>query len=198
MYEYKFHKSLYRSQYNFCCPPMWNNRHMNFWIDYRVSKPLPICISSICVTFWSKGKKYILKTMIYFWSFLWFIMVTWVILGGFHSWPFFDLSLFFLSYRKNKLQSKMSFYILFALGAKSQRNSAYENWQWFWDPITYLKFIRQLVHKGVHKSYTGSWTTSLWAYPKISRLRRYKTLWMICTFYLNSVMFISINTHIVW
>ena len=33
----------------------------------------------------------------------------------------------------------MSFYILFALGAKSQGNSAYENWQWFWDPITYLK-----------------------------------------------------------
>ena len=123
MYEYKFHKSLYRSQYNFCCPPMWNNHHMNFWIDYRVSKPLPICISSICVTFWSKGKKYILKTMIYFWSFLWFIMVTWVILGGFHSWPFFDLSLCFWVTGQISCKENESLYIFCPWGEKSKEFS---------------------------------------------------------------------------
>ena len=28
---------------------------------------------------------------------------------------------------------------IFALGPKNHRNRAYENRQWFWDPITYLK-----------------------------------------------------------
>ena len=45
--------------------------------------------------FWPKGKKIYIVYYKFFLYFLWFFMIVWVILGGFHSWTFFDLSLCF-------------------------------------------------------------------------------------------------------
>ena len=47
---------------------------------------------------------------------------------------------------------------IFALGPKNHRNRAYENRQWFWDPITYLKKSYGNWWPGGNKSNAGSWT----------------------------------------
>ena len=49
-------------------------------------------------------------------------------------------------------------YIYFALGPKNHRNRAYENRQWFWDPITYLKNSYGNWWPGGNKSDAGFWT----------------------------------------
>ena len=90
-------------------------------IRYRYqSKLSALCNQQI---FWPRGKQKIYIEKYKKMCFLWFLLIIWVILGGFHSWPFFYLSLSFwvtgqISWKENDF-----LYIFCPWGEKSKEFS---------------------------------------------------------------------------